>query len=53
MKEDKEKKLQRATPTLYPPEAEFMNVQFRWGADNVYIKKQFQTTFAGGGGGRD
>ncbi len=49
MKEDKEKRLQRATPTLYPPEAEFMNVQFRWGAYNVYVKKQFQIIFARGG----
>ncbi len=52
MKEDKEKKLQRATPTLYPPEAEFLNVQFRWGPYNVYIKKTLLLGW-GGGGGRD
>ncbi len=45
-------------------EAEFMNIQFRWGfciilrvlrlevsVHNVYITNQFQTTFARGGGG--
>jgi hypothetical protein len=56
MKEDKEKKLQRATPTLYPSEAKFMNVQFFFVEVHTMftLKNSFKPLLLGeGGGGRD